>query len=80
MMLLFLDERSGVRKEKDGEILKSEASKSSENRLIPVILDVTKQNEIDDCHKFIESELKRNNIKLVGLINNAGIGCSGIIN
>lgn len=57
---------AGVRKETDGESLRSKAS----GRLTPVILDVTDQAIIDSAAKFVAD---RSPEGLAGLVNNAGI-------
>jgi NAD(P)-dependent dehydrogenase (short-subunit alcohol dehydrogenase family) len=62
---------AGVRRESDGEQLRSKAS----DRLSPVIIDVTDQATIDAAAKRVESEVGR----LDGLVNNAGVGRGGPI-
>ncbi|WP_371803076.1 SDR family oxidoreductase [Candidatus Lokiarchaeum ossiferum] len=61
---------AGVRKEADKSLFKD-----TEN-VIPVIVDITKVDQIEDLVKFIEKQ-KRG---LFGLINNAGVGELGSIN
>jgi short-subunit dehydrogenase len=74
---LYLDQLgftvfAGVRKEADGEELKKAAS----DKLTPIVLDVTDQDSIDKAFSLIKD---RTQGELYGLINNAGIGCSGAL-
>ncbi len=62
---------AGVRKEVDGKSLAAEAS----GRFVPVILDVTDQDHIDDVVARIRSEVG----SLDGLVNNAGVGVGGAL-
>lgn len=61
---------AGVRKEKDAEALKAQGSE----RLTPIILDVTDPQSIDGAYQAISRTLTETGLKLVGLVNNAGIG------
>ncbi|MFC1603783.1 SDR family NAD(P)-dependent oxidoreductase [Planctomycetota bacterium] len=61
---------AGVRKQADGDMLKSEASE----RLKSLILDVTSAESINNASDTIGKETKGN---VFGLINNAGIGRGG---
>ncbi len=63
---------AGVRKQADGDILKSEASE----RLKPIILDVTSSETIKSATDTIEKETDGN---VFALINNAGIGRGGAL-
>ena len=63
---------AGVRKEKDIDILKEEAS----NKLKPIILDVTIAETINNAVEIISNEAA---YPLFGLVNNAGIGISGVL-
>ncbi|NNG26800.1 MAG: SDR family NAD(P)-dependent oxidoreductase, partial [Ignavibacteriaceae bacterium] len=63
---------AGVRKQIDGDSLKEEAS----DKLAPIILDVTDSKSIADTVGIIEKETGGN---VFGLINNAGIGRSGVL-
>ena len=63
---------AGVRKRTDGDNLKMEAS----DRLTPIILDVTDEKSINDAVTLIEKETGG---QVFGLINNAGIGRSGVL-
>lgn len=56
---------AGIRKEKDKQIF------SSQKKIIPVMLDVTKPQEIEDAFGFISG--KTQNSGLAVLVNNAGI-------
>lgn len=60
---------AGVRKEEDGERLLAQVS----GDVTPVVIDVTKRDQIDATLARIESEVGR----LHGLVNNAGIGIGG---
>jgi NAD(P)-dependent dehydrogenase (short-subunit alcohol dehydrogenase family) len=63
---------AGVRREEDADKLKSEGSE----KLIPLILDVTDEESIVSAVDKIRQE---NDGKLFGLVNNAGIGISGVV-
>ncbi|MBL1213742.1 MAG: SDR family oxidoreductase [Ignavibacteriae bacterium] len=63
---------AGVRKESDAEKLMSESSKN----LKPVILDVTDSKSIDNTLREIEADTES---EFFGLVNNAGIGISGVL-
>ena len=63
---------AGVRKQTDGDSLKEDAS----DKLSPIILDVTDSESIANAVATIEKE---NNGEVFGLINNAGIGLSGVV-
>jgi len=63
---------AGVRKRADGDSLKEEAS----DKLNPIILDVTDTDSIQAAANIIEKE---NDGELYGLVNNAGIGISGVV-
>jgi short-subunit dehydrogenase len=74
---LYLDKAgftvyAGVRKSGDANSLKNEASEN----LIPIILDVCDVESIHSAHGIIEKETGG---EIFGLINNAGIGCSSIL-
>jgi len=63
---------AGVRKDKDKDTLNLEAS----DKLKPIILDVTKEETIVDAVEIISNETE---YPLFGLVNNAGIGISGVL-
>lgn len=63
---------AGIRKKDDGEKLKKESSE----KLTPVILDVTKDDTIADTINLINSHTE---YPLFGLVNNAGISVSGVL-
>lgn len=63
---------AGVRKDKDKDTLNKEAS----DKLKPIILDVTKEKTIVDAVEIISNETE---YPLFGLVNNAGIGISGVL-
>ncbi len=62
---------AGVRREEDGERLRSEAGE----RLQPVILDVTDEANVRAAADLVRSELGGSGLN--GLVNNAGIAVSG---
>ncbi|MBN9389344.1 MAG: SDR family oxidoreductase [Chloroflexi bacterium] len=61
---------AAVRKETDAQALKTQGSE----RLKPVILDVTDLESITSACREISKQLDETGLKLVGLVNNAGIG------
>jgi NAD(P)-dependent dehydrogenase (short-subunit alcohol dehydrogenase family) len=63
---------AGVRKPEDGDDLVNK----SEGIIQPVILDVTKKESIKETSELIKSELE---YPLYGLVNNAGIGMTGVV-
>jgi len=63
---------AGVRKQADGDNLKKEASEN----LTPIILDVTDAESIESTVSIIERETGG---EVYGLVNNAGIGISGVL-
>lgn len=74
---LYLDKKgykvyAGVRKESDAEKLKSESS----DLLTPIILDVTEERSIENGFQVISND---SNYNLCGIVNNAGIGISGVL-
>jgi NAD(P)-dependent dehydrogenase (short-subunit alcohol dehydrogenase family) len=62
---------AGVRRDEDGEVLKSAAS----HRLVPVIMDVTDAETIRRAADCVRREVKE--VGLWGLVNNAGIVVAG---
>jgi NAD(P)-dependent dehydrogenase (short-subunit alcohol dehydrogenase family) len=63
---------AGVRRSEDGEGLMAEGS----DRLKPVILDVTRQDTIDHVLGLV---WEGSAVPFYGLVNNAGIGISGVL-
>ena len=63
---------AGVRKQTDGDNLKEEAS----DKLAPIILDVTDAESIEAAVSIIEKETGG---EVYALVNNAGIGISGVL-
>lgn len=63
---------AGVRKQTDSDSLKEKAS----DKLTPIILDVTDAESIDAAVNIIEKETGG---EVYGLVNNAGIGISGVL-
>jgi NAD(P)-dependent dehydrogenase (short-subunit alcohol dehydrogenase family) len=75
---LFLDERgyrvfAGVRKEPDADELRTRGS----DRLTPVTLDVTKDDQIESVKEQVAASVGTGG--LAGLVNNAGVGGGGPI-
>ena len=64
---------AGVRKPEDGERLTQQAAQN----LIPVQLDVTRQDTLDAARKTIEASVGSRG--LYGLFNNAGISVAGLL-
>ncbi len=62
---------AGVRKEKDADALRAEAS----DRLQPILIDVTKEEQIKEAAREVEEALGDDT--LVGLVNNAGVAVLG---
>ncbi|MCP9469626.1 MAG: SDR family oxidoreductase [Nitrospira sp.] len=62
---------AGVRKERDGEVLKERGT----GRLIPISLDVTDQSSIVKAHAIVEKFVGSHG--LYGVVNNAGIAVAG---
>jgi NAD(P)-dependent dehydrogenase (short-subunit alcohol dehydrogenase family) len=62
---------AGVRRAKDGDALRAQASAP----LTPVILDVTKEQTIAAARKLVEQEVGKRG--LAGVVNNAGIAVPG---
>ena len=74
---LHLDQKgykvyAGVRNEKDAELLKSESS----DLLTPIMLDVTDEKSIKEVFDTINND---SNSNFYGIVNNAGIGISGVL-
>ena len=63
---------AGVRKEKDVELIKQLNIKN----LRPIIIDVTSHESNVNALKEIQTIMKEENLKFIGLINNAGISRS----
>jgi short-subunit dehydrogenase len=58
---------AGIRKLQDGEVLKEK----SQNKIIPIIMDVSQPNQIAEAFQTIQSQVGTEGLK--ALINNAGI-------
>ena len=63
---------AGVRKTEDGDALKNDASE----RLQPTMLDVTEPETIRQAIELISADTQ---CSFFGLVNNAGIGISGVL-
>jgi len=61
---------AGVRNKQDGDRLISE---SSNDRLLPLIIDVTSESSIDLAYEKVVKKLKKDDLPLIALVNNAGI-------
>lgn len=67
---------AGVRREEDAKTIQKKAS----DRLIPVMLDVTKQEQIKQAIQIVQAEIAKTSTGesgLNGLVNNAGIAIGG---
>lgn len=65
---------AGVRNDEDGHSLERDAGQGD---LVPVHLDVTKRQEIEECAALVRGAVGEDG--LGGLVNNAGVGMSGPI-
>ena len=61
---------ASVRNDRDGEILRQH----SPQLIIPIIMDVTNEHQIEDAAQTVRQTLKDKGLRLVGLVNNAGYG------
>ena len=61
---------AGVRKEKDVENIKA----SQQRNLLPLLVDVNSHDSIKQAVANLADELKRMDLRLIGLVNNAGVG------
>jgi len=61
---------AGIRNEKHGDTLKSESK--NPDKIIPIQLDISKDDEIESSVQRIKAIIEKNKLKLIGLINNAG--------
>jgi len=71
---------AGLRKQQDVENLKKEiqALGNKQNLFFPVIVDVTKENDVRGLEARVAEWLESHrNIPFLSLVNNAGIACSG---
>jgi len=68
---------AGVRKEADGQKIVADAPEGYKKLIVPIILDVTKQEQIDKAIEQVNEQLKKEGRQLFGLINNAGITLAG---
>jgi len=69
---------TGVRKTKDFESLTAEAkSLTLKGKIVPIILEVTKQQDIDKAFEEISKFLSAEKLPFVALINNAGVSTRG---
>ncbi|GAB5034937.1 short-chain dehydrogenase reductase sdr [Nannochloropsis oceanica] len=60
---------AGVRKEKDAEALRALGKPT----LVPVLLDVAKQESVDEAYEKITADVKKRGIPIWAIVNNAGI-------
>jgi len=69
---------AGVRKDSDIKNLETQATSASlQGKLIPVILDVTKEETITSAFSQFSSFQTKTGLPFVGLVNNAGISSRG---
>ena len=66
---------AGVRGIEDGERLKIDAVRAGckENNLKPLMLDVAIESSVNASTKLVQSVLEASDLKLIGIVNNAGI-------
>ena len=65
---------AGVRKQTDVDVLlAAEVDPSKKGKLVPVLLDVTEEESVSACVQQIKEHLKKDNLHLIGLVNNAGV-------
>jgi len=72
-MLVF----AGVRKRADGEKLLADAGSNLAGKVVPVILDVTKREDIDAAVHSVKHRLDAEGKKLFAVVNNAGLSVVG---
>lgn len=65
---------AGVRKQQDAEELR----KDSPN-IVPIIIDVTKQDQIDSAALAVGQQLQERKLSLLGVVNNAGANLIGML-
>jgi len=65
---------AGVRKSDDAK-----AIASKHQNIIPVIIDVTKQSEVEAAANTVSQKLTEKNMKLIAVINNAGYPETGVL-
>eukprot|EP01125_Pyxidicula_operculata_P014105 TRINITY_DN4685_c0_g1_i1.p1 TRINITY_DN4685_c0_g1~~TRINITY_DN4685_c0_g1_i1.p1 ORF type:complete len:316 (+),score=67.35 TRINITY_DN4685_c0_g1_i1:15-962(+) len=66
---------AGVRKQQDIDSLNEEAKKLKlEKRVVPILLDVSKDGSITESVKTVTEFLKSSGLPFIALVNNAGIG------
>lgn len=68
---------AGVRKLSDGVSLQEQEPEASRSNIVPIILDVTKLDDISASVKQVGEILAKRNKRLFALINNAGIQVGG---
>jgi len=65
---------AGVRKQQDAEQLGKDSS-----NIVPVLVDVTKQAEVDQAATFVGEQLSQRKLSLLGVVNNSGISLPGML-
>ncbi len=68
-----------VRKEVDAQSVLDELSEGSKGTFVPVIMDVTNSEQIAAAKSFVIKHMEENNLKLAGLVNNAGMDMAQFI-
>jgi len=61
---------AGIRNESDAKLLTSQAKNPA--KIVPILLDITNREQIEAGVLVIKNFLKKKQVKLIGLINNAG--------
>jgi len=67
---------AGVRKKEDGDVILNNAPEVAKKFIVPIILDVTKQEQCQSALQEVRNHLEKNHRQLFALINNAGIQSS----
>ena len=63
----------GVRKKEDVQKLLKEAKERKVEGIHPIILDVTKEGQVEEAVKSVEKFLLEKKEELVSIVNNAGV-------
>mmetsp|Transcript_13299 Transcript_13299/g.21730 ORF Transcript_13299/g.21730 Transcript_13299/m.21730 type:complete len:323 (+) Transcript_13299:90-1058(+) len=67
-----------VRNEQDANKIREQGKKQT-GEIVPIVMDVRKSEQIHRAKEFITSDLAKRNIKLAGVVNNAGVAHSSLV-